>query len=96
MNNYYYDFSGYYPQYKLCDLEPSINVKDNEYGEWCKAHNIYGATADSCIRNILNKAKSGESFVEASARLGYGNNRGKNCKEYYYKNHILILEDNEQ
>ena len=95
MNNYYYDFSGYYPKYVLIDLEPVLEISDFEFNEWCRAYHIYGAAAYSCISNILKHAMAGETLAQVSARLGYGNNCGKDCKEYYYNHHIFILEDNE-
>lgn len=77
-------------------IEPpyEYEVSDEEFNSWCDAHNYHGAVANSCVKKILMNMVPGETFAEASARLGYGNNASKETRKWYYDRGIAFMGSN--
>lgn len=70
-------------------------VPQEEIDSWKKAHNCYGAVANSCITKILYTMLPSETFAEASARLGYCNTDNEEAKKWYFDRGILVVKDEE-
>ena len=70
---------------------PIYELPESEYNNWKEAHNFKGAVAVKVCENILKHMKyPGETFAEASARLGYGNVDNKKTRKWYYDHNIYI------
>lgn len=75
---------------------PIYEVPEEEYSSWKEAHNFKGAIAIKACENILRNMKyPTETFVEASARLGYGNKDNEETKQWYYNHNVYILTNEE-
>lgn len=66
-------------------------LPESEYNEWKEAHKGKELSDVSFI--IENMKYPAESFAEASARLGYGNDGDAITDKYYYNRKISILKE---
>lgn len=76
------------------EMDPVLDreVPQEEIDSWKKAHNLYGAVANSCIKKILFAMMPSETFAEASARLGYCNTDNEETRKWYYDHGILVVK----
>lgn len=79
------------------EMDPVLEreVPQEEIDSWKKAHNLYGAVANSCIKKILFAMMPSETFAEASARLGYCNTDNEETRKWYYDRGILVVKGEE-
>ena len=79
------------------EMDPVLEreVPQEEIDSWKKAHNFYGAVANSCIKKILFAMMPSETFAEASARLGYCNTDNEEARKWYYDRGILVVKGEE-
>ena len=77
----------------IYDMDPvyEYELPESEFKSWRIAHHRYGAAADSWVQKILMAMLPGESFAEASAKLGYGNVDKEETRKWYYDRGILII-----